>query len=87
MIAPNGTVLARTGVFTPALLDMRLPLRDPLTIADRVGPWPEWILTTAGLLALAVALVAQLRRRPQRSAEPEAGEEAAVEAQEPVVTA
>jgi apolipoprotein N-acyltransferase len=61
MISPNGTVLARTKIFTPAVLDMRLPLRDPLTIADRVGAWPEWILSVAGLLALVLGL---LRRRP-----------------------
>jgi apolipoprotein N-acyltransferase len=60
MIAPNGKILARTDVFTPAFLDMRLPLRDPTTIADRVGPWPEWILSLAGLLALVGAC---LRRR------------------------
>jgi apolipoprotein N-acyltransferase len=56
MISPNGTILARTKIFTPAILDMRLPLRDPLTIADRVGPWPEWILSLAGLLALVIGL-------------------------------
>jgi apolipoprotein N-acyltransferase len=60
MISPNGHILARTKVFTPAVLDMRLPLRDPLTIADRVGPWPEWILSAAGLLALVLGL---LRRK------------------------
>jgi apolipoprotein N-acyltransferase len=60
MISPDGKVLARTSVFTPAVLDMRLPLRDPLTIADRVGPWPEWIASLAGLLALVIGL---LRRR------------------------
>jgi apolipoprotein N-acyltransferase len=61
MIAPNGTILARTKVFTPAVLDRRLPLRDPLTIADRVGPWPEWILSLGALLALVIGLV---RRQP-----------------------
>jgi apolipoprotein N-acyltransferase len=63
MIAPNGKVLARTGVFTPAYLDMRLPLRDPLTLADRVGQWPEWVLSVAALLALVMAWV---RRRPDQ---------------------
>jgi apolipoprotein N-acyltransferase len=55
MISPNGTVLARTSVFTPALLDLRLPLRDPRTIADRVGPWPEWILSLGALVCLVMA--------------------------------
>lgn len=66
MIAPNGKILARTSVFTPAVLDLRLPLRDPRTISDRIGPWPEWILSLGGLLALVIGL---LRRPP--AAEPE----------------
>lgn len=61
MIAPNGKILAKTSVFTPAILDQSLPLRDPKTMADRVGPWPEWILSGAAALALVLAF---LRRRP-----------------------
>ncbi|HVW80203.1 MAG TPA: apolipoprotein N-acyltransferase [Mycobacteriales bacterium] len=61
VIAPDGKVLARTGVFTPAVLDLRVPLRDPLTLADRVGAWPEWILSTAALLTLLAAAVATRR--------------------------
>ncbi|HVT21664.1 MAG TPA: apolipoprotein N-acyltransferase [Mycobacteriales bacterium] len=56
MIAPDGRVLAQTGVFEPAVLDMRLPLRDPLTVADRVGGWPEWLLSGGALFALVLAL-------------------------------
>jgi apolipoprotein N-acyltransferase len=56
MIAPNGAILARTGVFRPAVLDQRLPLRDPRTLADRIGPWSEWVLSAAGLLALILAI-------------------------------
>jgi len=66
MIAPNGRVIARTGVFTPALLDRRLPLRDPLTVADRIGPWPEWGASAAGLIALIVVLA---RRRVRQDVE------------------
>jgi len=65
MIAPDGKILARTGVFTPAVLDLRLPLRDPLTVADRIGAWPEWILSAAALVALLVA-VGLPRRRTTR---------------------
>jgi apolipoprotein N-acyltransferase len=63
MIAPDGKVLARTGVFTPAVLDRRLPLRDPLTLADRIGAWPEWILSAGALIAL-IAAAGSSRRRP-----------------------
>jgi apolipoprotein N-acyltransferase len=87
MIAPNGKILAHTGVFTPALLDMRLPLRDPLTLADRVGPWPEWVLSTSGLLALVIALVGLRRRNSPASPAAEGEDEPALDAQEPVVTA
>jgi apolipoprotein N-acyltransferase len=62
VIAPNGSVLARTGVFTAASLDLRVPLRDPLTIADRVTEWPDRALSLAGLLLLLLAC------RPRRHA-------------------
>lgn len=71
MISPDGKVLARTGVFTPAILDLRLPLRDPLTIADRVGAWPEWVLSAAGLLGLGIVVAAGRRKRPPVTLEPE----------------
>jgi apolipoprotein N-acyltransferase len=61
MIAPNGKILAKTSVFTPAVLDRTLPLRDPRTLADRVGAWPEWILVGAAALALVLGFI---RRRP-----------------------
>lgn len=55
IIRPDGRVVARTGVFVPARLVADVPLRDGTTIADRLGPWPEWIGALAGLLAVAVA--------------------------------
>jgi apolipoprotein N-acyltransferase len=64
MIAPDGTVLARTSVFHPALLDRSLPLRDPRTVADHLGPWPEWVLSAAGLIALVAASVRRRRYQP-----------------------
>lgn len=67
MIGPNGKILARSSVFAPAVLDMRLPLRDPLTIADRVGPWPEWLLSIAALIALAAALTRRRGQSPNKS--------------------
>jgi apolipoprotein N-acyltransferase len=66
MIAPDGRVLARTGVFEPAVLDMRLPLRDPQTVADRIGPWPDRLLSAAALLALVLALLQSRGRRGTR---------------------
>jgi apolipoprotein N-acyltransferase len=63
MIAPNGQILARTGVFTPALLDRRLPLRDPLTIADRVGAWPEWVMSALAAIAIGLGIALSRRHR------------------------
>jgi apolipoprotein N-acyltransferase len=62
VIAPDGRVLARSGVFRPATLVADVPLRDPRTIADRLGPWPERGLALLGVVALADAL----RRRRAR---------------------
>jgi apolipoprotein N-acyltransferase len=56
MIAPNGKILAETSVFHPAVLDRRVPLRDPRTVADRLGPWPEWVMSAAALLAMLLAI-------------------------------
>jgi apolipoprotein N-acyltransferase len=84
MIAPDGTVLARTGVFRPALLDLRLPLRDPLTLADRVGAWPEWILSAAGLVAVLAALALPHRRRSLPGTRTEPSLEASVAAGGPL---
>jgi apolipoprotein N-acyltransferase len=67
MIAPDGTVLAHSSVFTPAVLERQLPLRDRLTIADRVGPWPEWLLSLAAVVALAIALIRGRGRSPGSS--------------------
>lgn len=69
VIAPDGRVLQRTGVFTPAAVVADVPLRDPQTVADRVGGWPEWVLALAGLVSIAVP---RRRRRlpPAESAAP-----------------
>jgi apolipoprotein N-acyltransferase len=52
IIAPDGSVLARTPVFTPAALVEHVPLRTTTTLATRLGATPEWLLTAAGLLGL-----------------------------------
>jgi apolipoprotein N-acyltransferase len=80
MISPNGTVIARTSVFHPAILDRRLPLRDPLTLADRVGAWPEWVLSAAGL----IALIAAARRRRTDGSPPTLDLRSTVSVAEPV---
>jgi apolipoprotein N-acyltransferase len=64
IVLPDGSVTQQTGLFTPAALVERVPLRAATTLSDRLGASPEWMLVIAGLAALAIALVA--RRRAHR---------------------
>ncbi len=67
MIGPDGTVTARTGLFTSQALVMSMPLRTTLTPAAVLGSLPE---TGTYLLAAAAviggALTARRRSRPRR---------------------
>ena len=64
IIAPDGTVLARTGLWRRAVLDVRVPLRSGRTLADRLAGWPEAVITALAILALgcAIALTAARAR-------------------------
>jgi apolipoprotein N-acyltransferase len=62
LITPDGAAHQRSGLFTPALLAADLPLRTELTVADRVGAWPE-DLACAGLLMMLVLLGLRRSRR------------------------
>jgi apolipoprotein N-acyltransferase len=55
IIAPDGSELARTPVFTPAALVEQVPLRTTTTLATRFGSAPEWLLAVLGLVAFGVA--------------------------------
>ena len=61
LIDPSGHVRQRTGVFTAATLDADVPLRDPRTVADVLGAWPERALALLGLLAVGLATVTRRR--------------------------
>ncbi|GAA4666160.1 apolipoprotein N-acyltransferase [Streptomyces chumphonensis] len=63
VVAPDGTVEQRTEEFTQEVLTARLPLRDGLTLADRVGSAPEWTLAMVGLLSWAAAILHGRRSR------------------------
>ncbi|MCG8918575.1 apolipoprotein N-acyltransferase [Actinokineospora sp. PR83] len=63
LIRPDGSVLAETGLFTPAALVAALPLRSATTMADRLGVWPEAVMVAVALAALVSALVAGRRAR------------------------
>src|SRR5208282_2390432 len=53
IIAPDGALIAHSGVWQQAVLDTRVPLVSYRTLADRIGSWPEYILALLTVLALA----------------------------------
>ena len=60
VISPDGAVISEIGEANVGYLVEAIPLRDALTMADRVGQVPEWILAAMGLAAMVWAAV---RRR------------------------
>jgi len=76
IISPSGAVLARSGLWQRAELEARVPLRTSLAVADRLGGWPEAVLTALAIVALAVAVAGAVRERRRagaRSAAPAGG--------------
>jgi apolipoprotein N-acyltransferase len=52
VITPDGHVVAQTAELTPAIIDLPVVLRTPLTIADHLGAGPEWVLGILGMLSI-----------------------------------
>jgi apolipoprotein N-acyltransferase len=63
IIAPDGALLAHTGTWQQAILDGKVPLVSSLTLADRLGQWPEYVITALTLAAFAWAIGSARRRR------------------------
>jgi len=63
VIAPDGSLIAHSGVWRQAILDARVPLVSYRTLADRVGPGPEYVLVILTVLALGAAVFRALRSR------------------------
>ncbi|MFE2430306.1 apolipoprotein N-acyltransferase [Streptomyces sp. NPDC059373] len=63
VVSPDGTIEQRTKEFTQDVLSAKLPLRDQITVADRVGAIPEWTLAMVGLLSCAGAFALGRRGR------------------------
>jgi apolipoprotein N-acyltransferase len=63
VIAPDGSVVRSSQLFTPDSFVEKIAQRHDTTVADRVGAVPEWVLTAAGVGAVAAALVLAVRRR------------------------
>ena len=67
IIGPDGRTLARSGIFTQEQLVAAVPVRSSLTIADRVGAWPEVLLSLVGAVAIGAAARRGRRRTANRS--------------------
>jgi apolipoprotein N-acyltransferase len=63
IIAPDGRPITRSGTWQQAELEARVPLVTYLTLADRVGPWPEYAIVLATAAALILAAWPLARRR------------------------
>jgi apolipoprotein N-acyltransferase len=64
VVAPDGTLVARTGLFTADRINALLPLRTTWTPAVAAGYWPGWAVSTSGgLLALGGLAFGIARRR------------------------
>ena len=64
VIGPDGSVRQRSGaLFTPDVMVATVPLRTSETLATRLGPIPEYVLSGLALIAAAVAVLAGPRGR------------------------
>jgi apolipoprotein N-acyltransferase len=65
IIAPDGALVARTGTWRRATLESRVPLLHTVTLADRAGAAPEYLITalTVGAFCWALSGLAAARRR------------------------
>ena len=63
IIAPDGGLIAHSGVWQQAILDARVPLVSYRTLADRVGAWPEYVIIMLTVLALAWSVAGSRPRR------------------------
>lgn len=67
VIDPTGAVVAELPDGAVGTITQEIELRDSLTLADRLGPWPEWL---AALLAVVAVAWAAIRRTPRAARSP-----------------
>jgi apolipoprotein N-acyltransferase len=73
IIAPDGHLITTSGTWQQAELEARVPLITYTTLADRVGPWPEYAivaLTGAALVVATAGAVAGWSRRRRQGFAP-----------------
>ena len=65
IVAPDGGLIAHSGTWQRAVLQARVPLLTGRTLAERLGAWPEYVITALTVIALitaAAGAVAERRR-------------------------
>jgi apolipoprotein N-acyltransferase len=67
VIAPNGTIVSRTGLFTHEQMIEDVALRTSTTPAVAVGPYVPWVTLAGALLLLGAAAGAGVQRRRART--------------------
>ena len=65
IVAPDGTVVAKTQQRTRAVLDERVALGDGITLGVRIGLWVELVLCALALVAIVLNRLGH-RRRPAK---------------------
>jgi apolipoprotein N-acyltransferase len=63
IIAPDGRLITSSGTWQQAELEARVPLITYTTLADRTGPWPEYVIIALTLAALTFTAVQGIRSR------------------------
>jgi apolipoprotein N-acyltransferase len=64
IVEPDGRIRSQSGEFVPDIQVAQVPARTAHTIADRVGPLPEWALA---LLGIGAVVVASRKNRAERA--------------------
>lgn len=82
VIAPDGSLVQRTGLFTAEEMLADVPLRTTLTLSDRLGDVPVVAITALAALLVLSGAVATLRRS-RRAGRPATGSVVARAAAEP----
>ncbi|WP_233491342.1 apolipoprotein N-acyltransferase [Blastococcus sp. TBT05-19] len=68
VVAPDGSVARQSELFTADTFVEEIAQRDDVTVAQRLGAAPEWVLTALGLGALLVVVRSGLLRRRRTTA-------------------
>jgi apolipoprotein N-acyltransferase len=63
IIAPDGRLITSSGTWRQAILEARVPLISYYTLADWVGPWPEYVIIMLTVGAAAGAAAGPARHR------------------------